>query len=899
MSAAGALDASRYRIVRLLGRGGLGEVYLAHDLTLGRDVAIKFVAPDSVADPEARRRLLREARAAAALDHPGICTVYETGEDADGRGYIVMQYVEGETLASVLRRGAMPVREALALCVQVAEALGVAHRRGVVHRDLKPGNIMVTPSGQAKLVDFGIAKIVPQGRGDESTITVTTGSNILTASGTPAYMSPEQIQQGTIDGRSDLFCLGLVLFECLAGRRAFRGRTPLETMSNILHLHSPAPSKQRPELTEAHDELCRRLLAKDAADRFQSAEEVVGAIRLLLPDTSRGPASHTDAQTVVGNDGPAARRPSAPWTGSSPAGRAGWRPAVIAVALLLGAAVAAALVLVAWPEAWPPNGRTRNGQRGLPVVAVLPLTNLSGDPSLDYVGAGMADTMSTKLAGIRGISVVSRAEVHDALRRNAEVSRVCRALGVTYAVSGAVQQAAGRIQVTINLLSPDGRTIVSGGGRIYDDAMDQLFNLQRRIAEDLTREIIGTLSATERAQLARTPTASIQAMSAYWRGRALMDKPGPEPVDPAVAAFQESVAADPAFALAAAGLGSAYWRKYTQTREPEWAKQAVESTERARQLDPGEAGVRIALATVYEGLGRSDEAVTEARRALELQPASYEAHRLLGEIRSARGDFAQAIADFGAAIRIRPDYAAGYRSLGLLQMRAGRYPDAAEAFQKMADLQPQSPFAYQLLGNLYVTTGDLEAALQAYSTATARGGSFATYSSLGYVHYLRGRFDEAVRSYAKAIELRPKSATTHWNLGDAFRRLNRNAEARKAYSDAVALFDADLRVNPTDAGALATRATCLARLGNVREARADGARAARLAPTDPDVQYQHGLVLTMAGDTESAVGAMTAAVRSGYSVPLLRLDQDIGALRASPGFQALIAPQGPETRRTK
>lgn len=317
MSAAtGALDFGRYRIVRLLGRGGLGEVYLARDLTLDRDVAVKFVAPEKVADPDARRRLLREARAAAALDHPGICTVYETGETDDGRSYIVMQYVEGETLAAVLGRGLMPVRDAMALCAEVAEALGAAHRRGVVHRDLKPGNIMVTPSGHAKLVDFGIAKILlaQAQRGDQSTATVTTSVHGLVGSGTPAYMSPEQIQQGTLDGRSDLFCLGLVLFECLTGRRAFSGRTSVEIMANVLHVHPPAPSTLRPELTEGHDELCRRLLAKDPSDRFQSADEVVGAVRLLLPDTSRTPATNPDVTRTGGSRaGPAARPRLRPW----------------------------------------------------------------------------------------------------------------------------------------------------------------------------------------------------------------------------------------------------------------------------------------------------------------------------------------------------------------------------------------------------------------------------------------------------------------------------------------------------------------------------------------------------------------------------------------------------------
>jgi tetratricopeptide (TPR) repeat protein len=274
-----------YRLLELLGRGGMGEVYLADDLTLGRKVAIKFLLPDKKQDPEARRRLLREAQAAASLDHPGICAVFEMDETPDGRIYIVMQYVEGETLARVLERGPMPVRDALALCAHVAEALAAAHHHGVVHRDLKPANVIVTPSGRPKLLDLGIAKIVARtsAAGNDTTWSnPTEPGNII---GTPGYMSPEQVQQRPVDGRSDLFSLGVVLFECLTGRRAFDGSTTFETIANVMHVHPPAPSSLRPELDDRHDELCARLMAKDREDRFQSADEVVGAIRMLSSQT--------------------------------------------------------------------------------------------------------------------------------------------------------------------------------------------------------------------------------------------------------------------------------------------------------------------------------------------------------------------------------------------------------------------------------------------------------------------------------------------------------------------------------------------------------------------------------------------------------------------------------------
>jgi tetratricopeptide (TPR) repeat protein len=285
---ASASDLGRYRLGRLLGRGGMGEVYLAHDQTLDRDVAIKFVSTDKVGDEAAGRRLLHEALSAASLDHPCICTVYETGRTPEGQAFIVMQYVEGQPLSAMLQAGPLPVRDVLSIAVNIAEALGAAHRRGIIHRDLKPSNVMVTPSGRPKLLDFGIARQVvlpasavnaPTWSGDS-----TTAGTII---GTPAYMSPEQIQQRPLDGRSDLFSLGVLLFESLTGRSPFEGPSTLESIANVLHLHPPAASSLRRELTDRHDELCRRLMAKEASDRFQSAEEVVGAIKLLIPDTSR------------------------------------------------------------------------------------------------------------------------------------------------------------------------------------------------------------------------------------------------------------------------------------------------------------------------------------------------------------------------------------------------------------------------------------------------------------------------------------------------------------------------------------------------------------------------------------------------------------------------------------
>jgi tetratricopeptide (TPR) repeat protein/predicted Ser/Thr protein kinase len=270
----------------------MGTVYLATDLGLGRLVAIKFITPEKAADPAARKRLLREARAAAALDHPNICSVYEVIDEPDGRACIVMQYVSGDTLADTLARGPLDVRLTMSLARDLASALALAHKHGIVHRDLKPHNIIITNDKRAKLLDFGLARQndgVLASAGEAVTTTALTTPGVVV--GTPAYMSPEQIRQVPIDGRSDLFSLGAVLYECLTGERAFRALTPLEYAGQILHCQPPDVSSRRTELTVQHDELCRRLLAKDPEDRFQSAEELLGALRVFTPDTGRTSAT--------------------------------------------------------------------------------------------------------------------------------------------------------------------------------------------------------------------------------------------------------------------------------------------------------------------------------------------------------------------------------------------------------------------------------------------------------------------------------------------------------------------------------------------------------------------------------------------------------------------------------
>ena len=357
----------------------MGDVYLAHDLLLERQVAIKFVSNQKTDDPTLARRLLKEAKGVAAIEHPNICPVFDAGTDEAGRPFIVMQYLEGQTLSEKLAGGPLSIKKAFEMCAQIADALAAAHEVGIVHRDLKPANIVLTSAGQPKVLDFGIAKFLPSSQFVSERETQTGLTQPYTFVGTPAYMSPEQIQGGGIDGRSDLFALGAVLFESLTGRPAFQGSQSIEILGEVLHVDPPPPSTLRPGVTPAQDDVCRQLLAKNPADRFQLATEAAEALRRVASD---GPIDSGGVRQD---------------------GRRSWKTRVARftdATLLPKIAVAVLLVAVALATTWQwirHSGVPAASAHGS-VVAVLPFKNNTADPMNDPIALGLTEGIANRLA---------------------------------------------------------------------------------------------------------------------------------------------------------------------------------------------------------------------------------------------------------------------------------------------------------------------------------------------------------------------------------------------------------------------------------------------------------------------------------------------------------------------
>ncbi len=848
-----------FRVVRKLGAGGMGEVYLAEDTRLGRQVALKSPSDSWLKEPDARARLQREARAAARLNDPRIAAVYDV-LDLEGRPYIVMEYVEGESLAAWLRRGPLTVERALELGIELAGALVAAHAAGVVHRDLKPGNIVLTASGAIKVLDFGLAKTA-RVEGD-SRSDLTHPGQLL---GTPGYVAPEQLLGNQADSRSDIYSAGAVVYEMLSGRPPFEQTDSMGRALAAL-MEGPRPLQQiTPAIPASVCAVVERAMARDPADRYQTAAE----LRAALDQAAAG--LHDSPTHLVGTAAIARRR------------RVPQIFKVIAAMLLLLAA--AGVPISRW---WKAREAPRVARTSTPVVAVLPFENLSGDPALQYMGAGMAETISTRLASVATLSVVSRSQIHEALDGAAgRIDKISKSLGVSYLVTGAIQKTGPLLQVTVNLLMPDGRT-VPGSGEVFQEDTASVFVLQRRIAESLSGRIVGKLSDVQRQQLARAPTSSVDALSSYWQGRALLDKPSAAgALDGAVAQFREATARDPKFGLAYGGLSDALWLKYERTKNADDAKAAVAAVEQARALSPDDPQVRLSLAHSYESTGRLDDGVRQLTALLVDQPNNDDAHRMLGLLYERQGRNDEALREYQAAIDIRPDYWRNHYALGMFYYNRGRFAEMATEFDRVTKLQPDNAMAYSSLGVAYHSAGDLVRAAENYKRAIAIAPTASAYSNLGASYHQQRRYDDAIAAYREAIKLAPHNPLYQRNLGDTYARKGDDRNARAAYEQAITLAREMLSVNADDVTAISLLALCQAKLSRFADARATIAGALRSAPENSLVLNRAAAIEARAGNRAAALDYCQRAIAHGASRLLIRDDDDFKTLRNDPAFVRL------------
>jgi eukaryotic-like serine/threonine-protein kinase len=840
-----------YVILGRLGRGGMGQVFLGNDPRLDRRVALKCLISSPLEADERRHRILREARAAAGINHPNVATVHEFVEHA-GRAFIVMEYVEGESLAARLKRERLPIDVVVAVGRQLVAALAAAHASGVIHRDLKPANIQLLPDGTVKVLDFGVAKAMAIASSSSATTrrhTSTDPEGRYIQAGTPGYMSPEQMLGRDVDDRSDIFSLGVVLYEMTTGRRPFTKSDPLDlvvTMAKRL----PRVDAGDTRVPHALADVIAKALEVDPADRFQSAVEMEHALAAL--------------------------------DGAKPAPGAGaWWRRPIAAALV----AATALILVAallLRRGAPGEGALAPTHR---VVAVLPLENLSGDPAKQYLGAGVAETLMMALSKVSTLTVISRSEVQEAVGRTREPRKVAEDLHASFLVDGSVQQAGDRLRVTLRLVQPDGRVKWSEG---YEDAAASVFVMHRAMAEDIVRQLQGA-TGTERPDFTLPPTSNVDALTAYWQGSSILERAvSPDDFEDALSLFRKAAELDDKFALAYAGEADVYWRQYQLTHDQALPRKALDAGLTAMRLDANQPAVRVALANIYQGMGQYDAASDELRRALELQPSSDDVHRTLGVVLAAQGKPDDAARELNEAIRIRPNHWINQYELGRFYWRIRRLNNAAVALQRALELRPNDSRLVGTLGAVYATMGDDARALEKFEQANRLAPSSVGFANIGTVYYRLGRFDDAVKAWREAIRLNPKYELAHYNLADGYARVGRTADANREMRIARDLWLAALRVNERDARTMARIAVCEAKLDMRTLADSHAAQAVALAPQDPEVQYKRAVVDALAGRRADAFNALKRAVEIGFSRREAREDYDLRALKGLPEFVALV-----------
>jgi serine/threonine-protein kinase len=686
---------AHFEIRERLGRGGMGEVYLAEDTKLDRQVALKLLPPDLADDPERLERLVREAKALAALDHPHIVTIFSVDED-DGVLFLTMAYVEGESLDALIPEDGLPVAELLELAVPLSDALRAAHERGIIHRDLKPSNVMVDREGRLRVLDFGLAKRDTSPVGELSQATTQGLTEQMTREGailgSYPYMSPEQAEGRPIDARSDLFSLGIVLYEMATGRRPFEGETGLSLVTAILRDEPPAPTEVKPSLPRKLEQILNRCLAKSPDERFQSAEELRDELRKLGDEVVSGTAAI----------GPSRLTRSL----SSLRGR---------VILLAAVALVVALALVAvWSARRPPPASETVATVSSPAItslAVLPLKNLSGDPEQDYFVDGMTEALITDLSKIGALKVISRSSAMRYKESDKPVSEIAAELGVNAVVEGAVIREGDRVGITAQLIEAE--TDENLWADRYERDLTSILTLQGEIAQAIAAEIQVVLTPEEQTLLAAIQAIDPEAHEAYLRGTFHLQQFTPQDFELALQYFQTAVEIEPAYALGHTGVARVWlYRNQFGLVAPsaaipqaqaalrtalelddsladaqlllastktwyEWDWEGAEvAFKRALELNPNFAEARVFYSHYLAFLGRAEESTEQIERALELDPLNPFYQGLYGIQISMTGGIEDAIAQIRHTHEMAPGFDFGRLALAEMLDLVGRKEEA-------------------------------------------------------------------------------------------------------------------------------------------------------------------------------------------------------------------------------
>lgn len=827
-----------YQLVEPLGSGGMGDVYKGLDTRLNRVVAVKVLSATTLDRSDARPRFQREARLIGSLNHPHICTLYDVGYE-NGVDFIVMEYVEGETLSARLARGRLPLGEALAYARDIADAVQAAHRGGVIHRDLKPSNIILTRRGGAKLLDFGLAKVhrASAAIGDDDASTLSDDiSRDGAVIGTLRYMAPEVLRGAEADARSDVFSLGAVLYEMFSGEPPFKGANNARIIAAIL-AEEPRPLLEvRPDLAPAFEWITRACLAKNPEERCQTAGEVYRQLKHLDP-------AHVSPATPT----PMAR-PPAPASG---------RMMTIAAASLVVAIAIVAVTTIGRPESAAVQraglsrsltgrgGGTKADARAVPHVVVLPCRPIGEVSAADRAQCdGMAATLTATLARLttkHALQVTSTSEVH--ARRIAAAADARRELGATLVLEGILMRETAGLRVTYSLV--DAASARQIDALTLDAGSLEAFRIQDALAEWAVDALRLTLDGTERVT-ARRGTQSADAYAFALQGRGyLVDYQRAGALDIAISLFKRALDADPLYAVAHSGLGEALWRKYEATKDTTLVDNARASCRQALNLDRELADAYVCAAMIASGTGDHEDALTLLERALQIDGSSDDAYRLMARAHEELGRPDAALATYARAVELRPQYWATRVWLAAFHRSRGRYADAAREYERAVELTPDNAPVRAILAGMYTFLGRYQDALAECQRSIDIEPSYFAYAALGATQYRMRRFDDAIVSLEKARSM-VDDFRSAGNLARAYYWAGHRDRARDLFEQAIELGGKEIAINPRNDEVHLSLADFHSRLGRRRQALEHLGRA-RLE--NPHFMFFAAMVYNQLGDT--------------------------------------------------
>jgi eukaryotic-like serine/threonine-protein kinase len=848
----------RFAIHELLGKGGMGEVYRANDLRLKRQVALKRIAPHLRGDRRSRERLWKEAEWASRLTDPHIAAVHDVIEE-ENELFIVMEYVEGQTLR---RRFAEPmsVLEFLPIATECAVALSAAHDAGVVHHDVKPENIMLTTSGQVKVLDFGVAKNLPSHPG-ATTSNTRSGPEFA---GTLYYMAPEVVCEKESDSRSDIFSLGIVFYEAIAGSNPFRAKTFLETCERILH-EDPLPlGELNPKSPAEFDRIVAKMIAKNPSQRYSTAADLAVDLR-ALEVTLDHPGARAFSHLSV-----ARRRRAMPWVALP------WATVIVAVFLLALAVYAPARQQLKVWLGLSPIPRAKQ-------VAVLPLNVVAGDAQTAAFSDGLTETLTAKLTQLTGdpsLQVVPAAEMRG--KHVSTVDDARKEFGANLVLEGSLHKSGQ--QVRVNYILVDARTRRQLRAESLTFAAMDSFAAEDAVVNGAIQMLELEIQSRQRKALESHGTQVAGAYDYYLQGRGyLQNYDRVENLDSAVQVFERALAIDPGYALAYAGLGDAYWKKYERYKQTSWIDKSRDACQQAIRLDGKLSSAHACLGTLSAGTGNYQEAAREFERAAQTEPTNDDAFRGLADAYDHLGKPEDAEKTYLRAIELRPHYWAGYNWLGVFYYRQARFREAAEMFNQVVALAPDSFLGYSNLGAVYVEQARYTEAITVLERSIAIRPIAYGYTNLGNAYFFLRRYEDADRAYEDAIKLTEKDSLLWWNLGDGYYWTpGKRTQSVAAYRKGIAIAEEELRINPNNSSSYGVLAICHAMLGERKPALDALRRGLQLSPTDQFLFYQGALVYNQFGQSDEAINWLNKAAAAGWPRSRLRDYPNFDPLWANP-----------------